>query len=380
MLRDCFPRCRKLIMPINFAVKRPVRRFRLVALVLALGLVAAACGDDGESASDAANPADDPSAEGERTGTLRLGYFANVTHAPAVIGEEEGIFAGALGDGVEIEYSYFNSGTEAIEALFAGAIDASFIGPNPALNGFAQSDGEALRIVSGVTSGGASLVVRDGINAPEDLADTRLASPSLGNTQDVAMRAWLAEQGYETEQTGAGDVEISPQDNADTLTAFVAGSIDGAWVPEPWATRLVLEGDGHVLVDERDIWPDSEFVTTHLMVGTDYLDENPEIVQGLIEGLLEAIDVANGDAAEAQAITNAGIERITTQALADETIASAWDKMTFTPDPVASSLEESKNDAVAAGLLDEVDLTGIHDLTILNELLAERGETEVEGL
>ncbi|HYZ97239.1 MAG TPA: ABC transporter substrate-binding protein, partial [Acidimicrobiales bacterium] len=177
-----------------------------------------------------------------------------------------------------------------------------------------------------------------------------------------------------------GDVRINPQDNADTLTAFVDGSIDGAWMPEPWATRLVLEGDGHVLVDERDVWPDGEFVTTHLIVATDYLESNPEIVRELIEGLLEAIDVANGDPEEAQASTNAGIERIATEALADETIAGAWDKMAFTPDPVASSLEKSKNDAVAAGLLDEVDLDGIYDLSILNELLVERGEDEVQGL
>jgi len=314
------------------------------------------------------------------TGTLRLGYFGNVTHAPAVIGEEQGLFAQALGDGVDIQYVYFNSGTEAIEAMFSGAIDASFIGPNPAINGFAQSDGEALRIVAGTTSGGASLVVKPEITSPADLAGKTLASPSLGNTQDVALRAWLKTQGYETDATGGGDVSILPQANADTLTAFKDGSIDGAWVPEPWATRLVLEGGGKVLVNEADLWPEGQFVTTQLIVETNYLNDHPDIVKGLISGLLDAIDFANADPAAAQKVVNTGIERITTKALSDETIAGAWENLTFTPDPIASSLQKSKDDAVAVGLLDDVDLSGIYDLTILNGLLADRGEPEVKGL
>jgi NitT/TauT family transport system substrate-binding protein len=309
-----------------------------------------------------------------------LGYFANVTHAPALIGEGEGIFEAALGPNVDLEYKYFNSGTEVIEALFSGGIDASFIGPNPAINGFAQSNGDALRIVAGTTSGGASLVVQPEITSAAELAGAKLATPSLGNTQDVALRAWLIEQGYETDATGGGDVSILPQANADTLTTFQQGQIDGAWVPEPWATRLVLEGGGKVLVDERDIWPDGQFVTTHLIVSTGYLEDNPEVVRHLVEGLLDAIEVANGDPATAQALTNAGIERITTEALPEATIAGAWDKMTFTPDPIAASLAKSKDDAVAAGLLEEVDLTGIYDLTILNEVLTERGMAEVAGL
>ncbi|MGE0000274.1 MAG: ABC transporter substrate-binding protein [Ilumatobacteraceae bacterium] len=353
--------------------------------LLGLGLAACGGGDDAASAH-APNTTSTPTSPGGGSaapsvqGTLRLGYFANVTHAPAVIGEEEGIFANALGEGVEIEYSYFNAGTEAIEALFSGAIDATFIGPNPAINGFAQSDGEALRIVAGTTSGGASLVVRDGIDSPDQLAGTKLASPSLGNTQDVALRAWLQSQGFESDATGGGDVSILPQANADTLTAFQAGDIDGAWVPEPWATRLILEGGGHVLVDEADLWPNGQFVTTHLIVTTEYLNDHPDIVEGLVNGLLDAIDEANADPAIAQAATNAGIERITTKALPNEVIAGAWENLTFTADPIASSLQKSKDDAVSVGLLDDVDLSAIYDLTILNKVLVERGLPEVKGL
>jgi NitT/TauT family transport system substrate-binding protein len=357
----------------------------LAALLAFLLVAAAACGgddDDDATSPSGAEPADASGTEGggEVEGALSLGYFPNVTHAPAIIGVEDGLFEDALGPGVELDLQTFNAGTEAIEALFAGDIDASFIGPNPAINGFAQSDGEALRIVSGTTSGGAALVVAEGIDSSDDLEGTTLATPSLGNTQDVALRAWLKEEGFETDTAGGGDVEIIPQDNADSLTAFQDGAIDGAWVPEPWATRLVDEGGGHVLVDEADLWPEGEFVTTHLIVATDYLDENPEIVKALLTGLLDAIDVANDDAAAAQTTANDGIEAITTKRLEDATISAAWENLTFTADPIASSLQKSKDDAVAAGLLDEVDLAGIYDLTLLNELLAERGEEEVEGL
>ena len=367
-------------------VKKSGYRLALLPVLLAMLLVAAACGDDGDSRDAAAAPtttaaAGQPAAEAKApSGTLRLGYLGNVTHAPAILGEQEGFFAKALGDGVKLQYSYFNAGTEAIEALFAGSIDATFVGPNPAINGFAQSHGDALRIVAGSTSGGASLVVREGINTSADLEGKTLATPSLGNTQDVALRAWLGGEGYSVDETGGGDVKIVPQANADTLTAFQDGSIDGAWVPEPWATRLVLEGGGHVLVDEADLWPGGRFVTTHLVVATKYLDQHPDIVEGLISGLVDSIDFANSDSAAAQAATNAGIERITTKALKEEVIAGAWKNLTFTPDPIAPSLAKSKDDAVKVGLLDDVDLSGIYDLTLLNKVLSSRGEREVPGL
>jgi NitT/TauT family transport system substrate-binding protein len=266
------------------------------------------------------------------------------------------------------------------EALFSDALDASFIGPSPAITAFSESEGEAVRIVSGSTSGGAALVVSEDIQSSEDLRDQTLATPSLGNTQDVALRAWLSEQGFETDTSGGGDVHITPQENADTLAAFQAGEIQGAWLPEPWSTRLIQEGGGHVLVDEHDLWPDGQFVTTHLVVHPRFLGENPEAVQALIEGLLDAIRFANDNPDEAQQVTNDGIEAVTESRLPDEVITAAWENLTFTPDPIASSLEKSKDDAVAAGIIEDVDLADIYDLTTLNELLAERGEEEVEGL
>jgi NitT/TauT family transport system substrate-binding protein len=368
-------------MSIRFIAKTHRRGWaRWLAVFLAIGLLASACGGDDDAGTNAGNGSEEASAAGaEPNGSLRLGYFPNVTHAPAIIGVQQGIFQAAVGDGVDLELNTFNAGGEAIEALLGGSIDATFIGPNPAINGYSQDD-DLLRIVAGSTSGGASLVVRDGIDAVEDLAGTTLATPALGNTQDVALRAWLADEGYETDQAGGGDVSITPQENPDTLTAFLDGAIDGAWLPEPWATRLVNEAEGHVLLNEADIWPEGQFVTTHLIVRADYLQENPANVRALIEGLLDAIDIAKDDAAEARAIVNDGIEADTTNRLEDETIAGAWENLTFTPDPIASSLEKSKDDAVEVGLLEDVDLGGIYDLTILNELLAARGQEQVDGL
>jgi NitT/TauT family transport system substrate-binding protein len=349
----------------NSPHSRPLRRLAS-AVIATVALVAGAA-----TASAHEHPAE------TETVTLRLGYFPNLTHAPAIVGVDAGTFAAALGPSVELEVSQFNAGGEAIEALLSGAIDATFIGPNPAINGFAQSDGEALRIVSGATSGGASLVVAEGIDSPDDLAGTTLASPALGNTQDVALRAWLADNGFATDTAGGGDVTVVNVENAEALTLFQEGELDGAWVPEPWATRLVLEGGGHVLVDEGDLWPDGRFVTTHLVVATGFLDEHPDVVSGLLDGLIDTIDTINADPAAAQAATNDGIEAITSNRLADETIAGAFENLTFTVDPIAASLQGSADHAVAVGLLEDVDLTGIYDLTLLNELLAERGRDPV---
>ena len=191
---------------------------------------------------------------------LRLGYFANVTHAPALVGLEEGLFADELGD-VTVTTQVFNAGPAAIEALSAGAIDATYIGPNPSINTFIQSGGESARIVAGAATGGAALVVREGIDSPADLAGTTLATPQLGNTQDVALRSWLAEEGFATDTSGGGDVNITPTENAQTLTLFQQGELDGAWLPEPWVSRLILDAGAHVLVDEADLWADGEFPT-----------------------------------------------------------------------------------------------------------------------
>lgn len=346
----------------------PHRRPRRLVTLAALGALtacAAACGGGGSDGGD----------------RVRLGFFANVTHAPALVGVGDGLFAAAL-DGATLETFTFNAGTEAIEAVFAGAVDVTFIGPNPAINAHAQSGGRAIRIVAGSTSGGAYLVVRPEIRSAEDLVGRSLATPSLGNTQDVALRAWLAGQGYETTPEGGGDVSVLPQSNATSLESFITGSIDGAWVPEPWATRLVREGGGVVLVDERDLWSETggEYVTTHVLVRTQFLEQHPDLVKALLDGLLAAIERIDTDPAAAQRTVAEQIASITGQTPSPEVIAASFDNLTFTVDPIALSLRGSAEDAVAVGLLQPVDLDGIYDLTLLNELLVERGLTPIGAL
>ena len=350
------------------SARAAVLRARALSVPLALlaaVAVTSACAVTPDAASAApvvsspdARPADE----------LRLGYFANVTHAGAVYGVGSGTFADALGD-TRLETQVFGAGPAAVEALFAGSIDAAYLGPNPAVNGFVKSRGEALRIVAGATSGGASLVVRKGITSAEQLRGEKLASPQTGGTQDIALRTWLAEQGFEVDADGGGDVVIRAQENAQTLSEFQAGRIAGAWVPEPWASRLVLEGGGEVLVDEADLWEGGRFVTTHLVVRTDFLRDHPQSVEALLRGQVEAEAQIAADPERAKRVVNAELEELTGKALQPATIDRAFSRIEVTSDPVASSLRRSAEDAVATGLVEEADLTGIYDLTLLEAVL-----------
>ena len=293
----------------------------------------------------------------------------------------EGFFAIQLGPDVELNTFTFGSGTDAIEAVLTGALDLTFIGPNPAIIAHHRSGGEAVRIVSGSTTGGARLVVRPNITSIDDLRGTTLASPSLGSTQDVALRSWLLGNNLVTDLDGGGDVSILPQQNATTLEAFVGGLIDGAWVPEPWATRLVDEGGGIVLVDEADLWPETggRFVTTHLIVRTEFLAEHPDLVKAVIAGLVDAIDLIDADPTAAETDVVSQIEAISGSAPSASVISRSLANLQFGLDPIATSLVRSAADARSVGLLDDVDLTGIYDLSLLNEVLTERGRAPVSG-
>jgi NitT/TauT family transport system substrate-binding protein len=339
-----------------------------VALLL-LG-TAAACGgsDDGDTA-----------AAGEGTAaTLRLGYFPNVTHAAPMVGVAKDFYTKRLGS-TALQTQTFNAGPAEIEAMLGGDLDAGYIGPNPAINAYVKTKGAGIRIVSGATSAGAALVVRPGITSAADLKGKRIASPQLGNTQDVALRAWLTTQGLTPSSQGeAGDVQVEPTENATTLQLFRDGKLDGAWVPEPWASRLVLDGKGKVLVDEKTLWPKGEFVTTHLIVRTEFLQKYPQTVKALIEGQVDTNEWIAANPDEARTTVNAELERITTKPLATAVLDRAWENITITTDPIASSLKKSADDAVAAGLLDEVDLKGIYDLTLLREVLQTRGQGTVD--
>ncbi len=308
--------------------------------------------------------------------TIRVGHFPNVTHAQGVIGQANGWFEKALGDDAKIEWKIFNAGPSAIEALFAEQLDLTYIGPNPAINGYVKSKGEALRIVSGATSGGAGLVVRadSGINTIKDFDGKKIASPQLGNTQDVALRGWLKDNGFKVKEKG-GTVQVIPLANPDQLTLFIKKEIDGAWTVEPWVSRLILEGGGKLFLDEREIWPDGKFVTTHLIVSTKFLKEHPELVKKWIAAHVELTDWGNKNPEEAKKILNDEIKRETGKALPQNVLVDSLKRIDITYDPITSSLFKSARWAYEQGFLGRAqpDLSNIYDLTLLNEVLAEKG-------
>ena len=343
------------------------RRRSLIALSLValLTLTVGACGGSASSSSS------------EGPTRIRLGYFPNLTHATAIVGVENGIFASKLGDDT-LETSLFSAGPAAVEALFSGALDATYIGPNPTITAYAKSNGDAVRVISGATSAGAALVVSSDINSAADLKGKKVASPQLSGTQDVALRWWLKENGLKTDPQGGGDVSIVPQDNAATLEAFKSGSIAGAWVPEPWATRLVQEGGGKVLVDERSLWPGGQFVTTQLVVRTEFLNKHPDAVRRLIEGQVAANEFVNANPEQSQKIVNDAITTYTGKGIATGVVAAAWKNMTFTDDPYSSTLIESADHAAGVGLLEPVrNLKGLYNLSILNSVLEAQGQKPI---
>jgi NitT/TauT family transport system substrate-binding protein len=351
-------------------VLSPRRRLIPVALLLVAMLALAACGSSSKTPAEGTTDT-----SGDKI-TLRLGYFPNVTHAPAIIGVQDGAFAKALGDNVDLKLTTYNSGTEVTTAILAGALDASFVGPNPAINAFQKSDGKDIRVVAGTASGGAFLVVKPDITSVADLKGKKLATPSLGNTQDVALRAFLKSKGLNTDTEGGGDVQIIPQDNSTTVTAFESDAIDGAWVPEPYATLLQNAG-GKVLVDEATLWPGGRFVTTHLLVTTKFLKDHPEQVSALIKGLSESIELIKSDPTEAKKLVSEGIDKITGKPLPIPIVTSSFASITYTLDPISASLKKDAVDAKDVGLIDSSDLAGIYDLTLLNEYLKGQGDPEI---
>src|SRR5882757_4461932 len=273
---------------------------------------------------------------GAQTG-IRVGAFPNITHPQAMVGKNNGWFEKAMGNQVKIDWKSFNAGPSAIEALFAGAIDMTYIGPNPAISGYVRSNGEALRIVAGATSGGASLVVRNdsGIQKPEDFHGKKVASPQMGNTQDVALRAWLIAHGMKSTDKG-GDVQVIPLANPDQLTLFMKKELDGAWAPEPWATRLIREGNGRLFLDERTLWPGGQFISAHLIVRTQFLKEHPDLVKDWIRAHVEVTDWIGAHLPEAKKLLNMQIQKETGKPLAEGLLNDAFGSYVTVIRPKAS--------------------------------------------
>ncbi|MGD6747627.1 ABC transporter substrate-binding protein [Streptomyces sp. BH106] len=357
---------------------RPRTTLRTLAAVAALPLLLTACGygsqsnDSGDQAK-AASGAKKLSAD-----SVKIGYFPNLTHGTALVGVQKGLFQKELG-GTEIKPSTFNAGPSEIEALNAGSIDIGWIGPSPSINGYTKSQGKSLRIIGGSASGGVKLVVNPKkIKSLDDLKGKKIATPQFGNTQDVAFLNWIAEKGWKVDaQSGKGDVSVVRTDNKITPDAYKSGSIDGAWVPEPTASKLVAEG-GRTILDEADLWPDKKFVITNIIVSQKFLKEHPDVVEAVLRGSVKTNKWINANPEKAKASANAALQKLSGKALPANVIDPAWKSIDFLDDPLASTLDSEAKHAVKSGLLEQPDLKGIYDLKPLNKVLKAEGENEVD--
>ncbi|WP_374194265.1 aliphatic sulfonate ABC transporter substrate-binding protein [Streptomyces sp. N35] len=352
----------------------------VAAITLPL-LALTACGY-GSKGEDTGGDKASPVAQGKAIDGLsevKIGYFANVTHGTALVGlGEGGLIQKELG-GTKVKSQVFNAGPAEIEALNSGAIDIGWIGPSPAINGYTKSQGKSLRIVSGSASGGVSLVVNPKkIKSLDDLEGKTIATPQLGNTQDVALLNYLAEKGYKVDATsGKGDVNIARTDNKVTPIAFKNGDIDGAWVPEPTASKLVAEG-GKVLLDERELWDDGKFVITNIIVRQEFLEKHPKVVEAVLRGSVNTNAWISKNPDEAKKAINAVLKEETGKPLPADILDPAFKNVEFLDDPLASTLRDEAQHAVKAGLLKDPLLDGIYDLRPLNKVLSAAGRPSVD--
>jgi NitT/TauT family transport system substrate-binding protein len=295
---------------------------------------------------------------------LRLGYFPNLTHAQAMVGVDDGSLAAALGG--RLDAKMFNAGPAAMEALLAGELDASYVGPGPAVIAYLRSQGEGLRVVAGAASGGAVLAVRDA-RAPRDLAGKRVASPQLGNTQDVALRMWLRAHGL-GDKGGPDGVEVTPLANPDILTLFARGDLAGAWVAEPWGARLVAEAGARILVDERTLWPDGKFPTTVLVVARRALERRPADVQALLRAHLALTRRWADDPSAFARLVNDGYAKRAGKPLPQAILSDALSRIEPTSDPLAPQLQEMARQAQALGFAPRGEVSGMVDARLLSEI------------
>ncbi len=343
---------------------------RLLAGFVVAGMTVLAAGCGSSVASSGSTPA--------KKVVLRLGFLENITHAPALIGVKDGFFTKNLGKNVTLKLYPYSTGTEEATALLAGQLDAAYVGPNPAINTWQKSNGTLIKVISGAASGGAELVVNKNITSASQLKGQKLATPSLGNTQDVSLRYWLKTQGLTTTPTGGGDVPVTPiTPNSAAVLQFASGQIAGGWEPAPYDTEMVADG-GHVLVNEATLWPGGQFVTTLLVVTQPFLAANPTVVSDLLKAEIEANSYIASHKSAAESAANAELASLTGKGLKSSVLAASFAQVTFTDDPIESSLVADASHAVSLGLLKPVsDLTAIFDLAPLNKLLAADGQPTV---
>ncbi|MFG2145317.1 aliphatic sulfonate ABC transporter substrate-binding protein [Streptomyces sp. NPDC048696] len=346
------------------------------ALPVLLGTLAA-CSYGSEKKSDGQNAGAVADGKKLSADSVKIGYFPNLTHSTALVGVQEGLFQKELG-GTQLKTSTFNAGPSEIEALNAGAIDIGWIGPSPSVNGYTKSKGQNLRIIAGSASGGVKLVVNpEKIKSLDDVKGKKIATPQLGNTQDVALLNWIASKGWKVDaQSGKGDVSVVRTDNKITPDAYKSGSIDGAWVPEPTASKLVSQG-AKVLLDEADLWADKEFVITNVIVSQKFLKAHPDVVEAVLRGSVKTNEWITANPDKAKASANTALKTLSGKALPANVLDPAWQSIKTTDDPLAATLGLEADHAVKAGLLKKPDLDGIYDLAPLNKVLKSLGRPQV---
>ncbi len=290
-----------------------------------------------------------PFASAENKETVRFGHFPNITHAQGVIAhglsrQGKGWFEQRLGPDVKIDWFTYNAGPSAMEAIFAGSLDVTYVGQGPALNAYLKSEGEEIRVIGGAATGGAALVVRqdDGIKSPADFRGKIIATPQLGNTQDISCRAWLKAQGFKVTQTG-GEVKVLPVANADQLAAFQQKQVAAVWTVEPWVTRLEREANGRVFLEDKEVQ------TTWLVSSAKFLREHRDLAQKIAAANAELTQWIVANPAEAQRILAAELKQETRATIAPEAIAQAWKRINFTTAIASQLVTKAVKDAQDAG-------------------------------
>jgi NitT/TauT family transport system substrate-binding protein len=345
------------------------------AAVAGGALLIAGCSSSSSSSSSAAGTASPSSsstgAAAAAPVTVRLGFLANITHAPALIALKNGYFKTALGSAGSVSATVYSSGTTETTAILAGQLDAAYVGPNPAINAWEKSGGTAIKVVSGVATGGAEIVVKSSVSGASALKGQTLDTPSLGNTQDVALRYYLKQNGLATTTTGGGDVLVKPTTpNSDAVQAFESGQIAGASEPAPYDVEMVQDG-GKVLLTEPG-------TTTDLMVTQSFLSAHPAIVADLLKANEQALNYIKTDPTAAETAADAEYASYTGKSIKASLVAASFKQIVFTDNPDTASFTTDAAQAVSLGLLKEpVSLGGLFDLGPLNTLLTAAGQPTV---
>jgi NitT/TauT family transport system substrate-binding protein len=284
---------------------------------------------------------------------IRVGHFPNITHVQALVAhalsrQGKGWFEEKLGTGTKIDWFVYNAGPSAMEAIFANSIDLTYVGPSPAINAYAKSRGEEIRIVAGAANGGAALVVPNdsSLKSAADFRGKKIATPQLGNTQDISCRAWLSAGGLKITQLG-GDAQVLPTQNADQLALFRQKRIDAVWTVEPWVSLLEMEAGGKVLVEETDS------PTTVLTSSVKFRNGNRDVVKKFVETHRALTDWIEKNPAEAQKLIVAELKEETKGQISPELIARAWKRIALTNEVGREALDKFVANAKAAGFLRE---------------------------